>query len=111
MKILLFSLTLFVGQMMTMQDKPIVHLKPHTDLIEVTFAGSLLELSDAPETVYLPKLPPKPNGQGKQWSIDIKNFGPHPIKLASKTGFSTDLRVNQTVQVYSNGSAYFLRHP
>jgi hypothetical protein len=109
MKTFLFSLALFAGQMMTMQEKPVVHLKLHSDLIDVAFAGSLLELSNAPQIVHLPALPPRRDGQGNQWTIDIKNFGPRAIKVVGKAGFNVDIRVDQTVHVYSNGAAYFLK--
>jgi hypothetical protein len=109
MKALLISLAFFVGQMITMQDKPVVHLKPHKDTIEVSFAGSILELQDAPQYLHLPEYPPKPDAQGNQWAVDIKNFGPRAVTIVDKEHFSTTIHLNQTVHIYSNGTAYFLK--
>ena len=114
MKTLLISLALMAGQMITMQDKPVVRLKPHADIIDVEFAGSILELQNAPRYVHLPQFPPKPDPQGNRWSIDIKNFGPRPILIVHKGRysnalFSVEVKVSETVHIYSNGTGYFLK--
>ncbi len=108
MKALLISMALLTGQIMSMQDRPVVHLKPHSDLIEVGFSGSLLELQNAPESLRLPKLPPRPDGQGNQWFVDVKNFGPHPV-LIGGNNFTQQVGVGQTVHIYSNGTMYYLK--
>jgi hypothetical protein len=109
MKALLISLALMTGQMMSMQNKPVVHLAPHSNLIEVAFDGSMLELQNAPELLLLPKYPPKLNSQGEQWSVNIKNFGPHPVQVEDKQHFIARVEVSQTVHIYSNGTAYYLK--
>jgi hypothetical protein len=111
MKALLISLALFTGQMVSMQDKPVIHLKPHSDLIEVGFAGSILELQNAPAYLHLPKLPPKPDGQGNQWLVDIKNFGPHSVLVDDgvQNRFSVQIDVSQIVHIYSDGTRYYLK--
>jgi hypothetical protein len=106
MKTLLISLALFAGQMMSMQDKPVIHLKPHADIIDVEYGGSLLELQNAPEYVHLPDHAPKPDPQGNQWTIDIKNFGPRPVLIVDKAHFTVKINVSQTVHIYSNGIGY-----
>jgi hypothetical protein len=40
--------------MKALQDKPVVHLPPHRSAIQIDFGGKLLELINAPETVFLP---------------------------------------------------------
>jgi hypothetical protein len=109
MKAILVSLALLTGQMISMQGKPVVHLEPHSNLIEVAFAGSMLELQNAPEQLLLPKFPPKPNSEGKQWAVDVKNFGPHPVLIVDKDHFSTSVGVSQTIHIYSNGTAYYVK--
>ncbi|MFZ0747571.1 MAG: hypothetical protein WAM85_24415 [Terracidiphilus sp.] len=110
MKSLFLAFALFAGQAMILQDKPVVHLKPHTDIILQAFGASLLELSQAPQIVYLPAPPPKPDANGNQWTIDVKNFGPLPVTVADKGGFSTPVAVGQTIHILSNGSKYILKH-
>jgi len=110
MKPLLIALVLFAGQAITMQEKPVVHLKPHTDFIVEGFGSSLLELREAPQIVYLPPSPPKPDVSGKQWTIDVKNFGPTPVTVADKGTFKAPVAVGQTVHILSNGSKYTVKH-
>jgi len=109
MKALLISLALFAGQLITMQDKPVVHLKPHGDGIDTAFNGSVLELQNGPKIVHLPAEPPKPGSLGDEWTIDIKNFGPHLVTIVDKEHFSTTIHLNQTVHIYSNGTTYYLK--
>jgi hypothetical protein len=107
MNAFLISLTFLMGQMTSMQDKPVSHLKPHSEYIEAGFGGSRLELQNAPESLHLPKSPPKPDGQGNQWSVDIENFGPHPVVVDDRKRFSLQVGVSQTVHIYSNGILYY----
>jgi hypothetical protein len=107
MKTLLISLALFAGQMISMQEKPVVHLRPHADIIDVQYGGSLLELQNAPEYVHLPVQPPKADPQGTQWFIDIKNFGPRPVSIVDKAHFNLKINISQTVHIYSNGISYY----
>ena len=101
----------FAAPGLIMQDKPVVHLKPHTDITCEAFDTSLLELSQAPQIVYLPATPPKPNGKGQQWTIDVKNFGPLPVTVSDKGAFGVPVAVGQTVHILSsNGSKYIVRH-
>jgi hypothetical protein len=109
MKALLISLAVLTGQMISMQDKPVVHLKPHSDHIDVAFRGSLLELQNAPQIIHLPEFPPKPESQNDLWSVDVRNFGPRPIVIVDKEHFSARVGVSQTIHIYSNGTTYFLK--
>ena len=110
MKPVLIALVLFAGQAITMQDKPVVHLKPHTDIILEAFGSSLLELREGPQIVYLPASPPKPDVKGQQWTIDVKNFGPMPVTVADKGTFRGPVAVGQTAHILSTGSKYTVKH-
>lgn len=110
MKSLLLLLALFAGQAVTTQSKPVVHLKPNTNLIEANFAGSLVALISTPTSIHLPALPPNSDAKGLQWTVDVKNFGPLPVTVYGKGAFSVSIAVNQTVHIYSDGSRYFLKY-
>ena len=110
MKSMLFALIFLAGQAITMQDKPAVHLKPHSNAIEPVFRGMLVELSYAPATVYLPAPPPPPDNDGNPWSVDVKNFGPMPVTIVDKQNFNTTVSVNQTIHILANRQGYILKH-
>jgi hypothetical protein len=110
MKSMLFALIFIASQAITMQDKPVVHLRPHSDTIDPIFRGSLVELSNAPATVYLPASPPAPGTDGGPWSVDVKNFGPAPVTIVDKKNFNTTVSVNQTIHILANGQGYILKH-
>jgi hypothetical protein len=110
MKFIFFALIFIVGQAITMQDRPVVHLKPHANRIEPAFGGALVELSNAPTTVYLPATVPAPDANGNPWSIDVKNFGPAPVTIAGRQNFNTTVSVNQTIHILARGQDYVLRH-
>lgn len=110
MKSILFALIVIAGRVITMQDKPVVHLKPHSNTIDTNFRGSLVELSNAPATVYLPASPPAPDPDGNPWSIDFKNFGPKPVTIISEQNFTTTVNVNQTIHILAKRQGYVLKH-
>lgn len=110
MKSLLLGLILFAGQAITMQSKPVVHLRPNSNVIDPNFGGSLVELSNAPATVYLPASIPAPDASGDPWSIDVKNFGPAAVTISGKQNFTTIVAVNQTIHIQVNGQGYMLKH-
>lgn len=110
MKSLLIALALLVGQVNTMQSKPVVHLPPHQDRIGVSLGGKLLELANSPAAISLPVTPPKANDDGTPWTIDIKNLGPAAVTVTGSNAFKVQIMVNQAVQIFSNGSAYILKH-
>jgi len=110
MKPFVIALALFAGQAMTLQDKPVVHLRPHTNAIDATFRGSLLELSQPPATLFLPTPPPGPGDDGTPWTIDVKNFGPSPVTIVGRAPFSVPVAIGQTVHIVSNGRTYLLKH-
>jgi hypothetical protein len=108
MKPFLIYLALLVGQMNTLQGKPVVHLRPHRSMIEVEFGGMLLELMNGPSTVSLPVVPPKLDAQGNPWSVDVKNLGPVVVTIIGKAQFSQPVNPGQTLHIHSNGSIYIL---
>jgi hypothetical protein len=101
-------LVLALGQMNTMQKKDVVHLRPHQDMIEAGFDGKILELIHAPAVVHLPLFPPKGDAFGNSWEVDIRDFGPSPVTVVGKSGFSVQIGVGQMVRIYSNGARYSL---
>jgi hypothetical protein len=109
MRILFLCFVLFAGQMNSLQDKPVVHLKPHSTHIEIGFGGSLLELANASPIIDLPSRPPKTDMKNRPWSVDIKNFGPGVVTVNGPGQFSVAIEVGQTVHISSNGSIYSKR--
>jgi hypothetical protein len=75
---------LAVGQMVTLQNKPVVHLHPHNAGIRVEFGGKLLELIGAPDVVFLPISALARDVRGAPWSVDIKNLGPSAVVVATR---------------------------
>jgi len=106
MKILLIGLCLMIGQMTTLQERPVVHLQPHSGAIRADCGGKQLELVDAPATIYLPMAPPRLDFQGNPWSVDIRNLGPGAVTVVGASQFSLRIIMGQTVQVFSNGRSY-----
>jgi len=106
MKILLVSLAFIVAQMSTLQEKPVVHLGPHGDAVQIGFGGKLLELINAPAIIRLPKIPPKLDDEGEPWAVRIKNLGPNGVTVADTGHFKLQINVGQTVQIDSNGAEY-----
>jgi hypothetical protein len=108
MKSLIFLALLFV-QLNTHQEKPVVHLLPNRSIISVDFGGKVLELINAPPVIYLPAAPPKPDADGHQWVVDVKNLGPAAVTIQeNKSGFSVPVAVNQTVHIYARSRSYSL---
>jgi hypothetical protein len=101
-------MTLFAGQMNTLQDKPVVHLRAHQDFIPVEFGGDLVVFANGPTVVHLPNIPPKLDSQRMPWSVDLKNLGPGPVTIVGKAQFTVQVNVNRTVQIKSDGTAYSL---
>jgi len=100
---------LCTGQMNMLQSKQVVHLEPHRTMIDISFGGKLLELINAPTLVNLPKVAPKQDSEGNPWSLDVKNLGPSVVTVVTMVGapqFSINIKVNETVHIYSNGAAY-----
>jgi hypothetical protein len=110
MKSILFALIFITAQAVMIHDKPVVHLKPHTNAIEPSFGGSLVVLSNAPATVNLPATPPASDADGGPWSVDVKNFGPAPVTIVGNPNFNALVSVGQTVHICVNGQGYILKH-
>jgi hypothetical protein len=97
------------GQTNTLQDKQVVHLQPHSNVVRSDFGGKLLELLNAPAVISLPMAPPRRDAQGLPWSVDIRNMGPGAVTVVGTSQFSSRIIVGQTVQVVSNGTSYSLK--
>jgi hypothetical protein len=109
MKMLLLCSALLVGQINTLQNKPVVHLPANRDIIGFEYGGDLLQLSNSPAVMALPAVPPKVDSKGIPWSIDIKNLGPRQVTVVGKNQFSVPINIGRSVRIYSNGSAYSLK--
>jgi hypothetical protein len=110
MKNLLLGSVLFVGQMVTMQNKPLVHLKPNESQIDASCGGKTMELINAPAVILLPKHPPERDALGEPWQVAIKNLGPRAVTIQGERAFSVQVGVGTTTQISSNGVAYSLKH-
>lgn len=109
MKSLLLCAAIMAGQMITLQDRPVVHLVPNRSSISSDFGGKLLELINAPSTVSLPADPPRLDSKEEPWSLEIRNLGPAQVTKVDKQQFAVSLSVGRTVHVVSNGSMYVIR--
>jgi hypothetical protein len=92
--------------MHTLQDKPVVHLRPHQDVIPIEFGGDLVVITNGPTLVRLPNSPPILDSRRRPWSVEIKNLGPGSVTIVGKAQFSIRIDVNRTVQINSNGTIY-----
>lgn len=108
MKLRWIGLALLLGQMISMQAKPVVHLPPNRNVITADFGGKLLELVNAPATVYLPSIPPRGDSMNHPWSVDVENLGPDLVTIVGKRQFDVSVKVGQTVHINSTGSGYSL---
>jgi hypothetical protein len=106
MRILILLLALSAGQMNTLQDKPVVHLRPRQDSIPVEFGGDLLVLLNGPSVVHLPNLPPALDSQRRPWSVYVENLGPGTVTIVGGSVFDVAVSLNQTIRINSNGREY-----
>jgi hypothetical protein len=105
-KTALFCFALFIGQLPTLQDKPIVHLRPHQDFIPAEFGGDLVEFTNPPPVIQLPQLPPVKDPHGRPWQIELRNMGPGTVTIMGKAQFSLQIPVGKTVTIKSNDGNY-----
>jgi hypothetical protein len=108
MSILLMCMTMLAVQSITMQSKPVVHLPPHRADVIPAYGGKLLELIDAPATIFLPTDPDlvdEPDG----WSVDVRNLGPAPVTITDGAGFTMNIGAGQTLRIVRSGRTYVLK--
>lgn len=112
MRMLFRGLILLLGgQLISMQSRPVIHLQPHKNTIEARFGGDLVELLNAPAVIYLPQAPPRVDGHGAPWSVEVKNMGPASVVvIATQVQFQAAIRAGQTVHIDSNGATYLLKY-
>ena|ERR1035437_6081315 len=106
MRASVFYFALLAGQMNTLQQRTVVRLQPHQDVIKTEFGGKLVELINAPAVIQLPKLPPKQDSLGEPWSIEVRNLGPGKVTVVGNRLFSVLINAGQTAQIMSNGLNY-----
>jgi hypothetical protein len=102
-------LALLLGQVISLRSEPVVHLTPNRDVISAEFGGKLLELINAPATLYLPASPPESDSMNHPWFVDVKNLGPDAVVIDGRHAFRVHIAVGQTVHIHASGSGYLLR--
>ncbi len=106
MTALLLGYFLYIGQLNSMESKPIVHLQPNSPFIRAAFGGKTLDLINAPASISLPAVVPTQDLEGKPWAIDVKNLGPAAVTVVGNRGFSVKVTVGATVHIYTNDGMY-----
>jgi hypothetical protein len=84
MKLFLFCIALFVGQLQTSQNEEVVRLPPHASGISAFDGGKMVELLYAAPLLSLPKEPPRGNLKGGAWYVDVRNLGPNDVSLTGQ---------------------------
>jgi hypothetical protein len=105
-KALIVWMAILAAQMDTSIDRPVVHLRPHSDAIDMSFDGRLLELINAPPVIHLPTNSPRFASNAAQWTIEIKNFGPGAVTVVDAVQFCSVVSVGGTVRIEWNGISY-----
>jgi hypothetical protein len=106
MKTAVIFLALLAGQMYTLQDRPVVHLRPDQSSIPNDLGGDMVELTNAPHVIQLPKQPPTVDARGKPWSVDVKNMGPTSVTVVGRAQFSVLVPVGHVVRIQSTATGY-----
>jgi hypothetical protein len=104
MTIAIFCLMLFIGQVNT--SKKVVRLPPGKAAILQDYGGKLVELINAPADVGLPPVRRLP----ANWSVEIKNLGPHDVTIRNGDQLAVLLHPNESATIASRGSGYVRLH-
>lgn len=110
MKTTLIYLALLAGQMHTLQDGPIIHLRPDQNSIQNEYGGATVELSNSPKVIQLPRQPPTLDSRGKTWAVDVENSGPNPVTVVGRAGFSVQVPVGQVVHIKYTNTGFSTAH-
>jgi hypothetical protein len=105
MKISLIYLALLLVQFNTLQDKPVVLLQPHQNVIPSDLGGDLVELKNAPPQVQLPPLH-LTDSHGRPWAIEVKNLGPGTVTVVGRPQFHVELAVGHSVGIKATNAGY-----
>jgi hypothetical protein len=116
MKLFLFCLALFLGQLQTLAGEDVLRLlPPHASSIPTTAGGVMVELLHAPSIVRLPHPPPKTDQLGNAWYVDVKNLGPNdvtiedaPVSTQTEPQFVQLLHPKDIARIRAVGSGYVL---
>jgi hypothetical protein len=108
MKTILIYLAFFAGQYNTLQDKPVVRLQPHQDVIPQEFGGDLVELKDAPTQVQLPPLRLQ-DSHGRPWVIEVRNLGPGTVTIVGKSQFHVEVPIHHSLSIKATEAGYASR--
>jgi hypothetical protein len=111
MKLFLFCVALFAGQLHTSQNEAVVRLPPHVSAIPISDGGKMVELLYAAVTLSLPKQTPPADAEGKPWYVDVRNLGPGEVALEGNDGFVVHLQPKQVVRIRTAGHTYSVSTP
>jgi hypothetical protein len=111
MKLFLFCIALFAGQLQTSQNEAVVRLPPHAVLIPAADGGKMVELLYAAPSLSLPKQIPAMQVDGKAWYVDVRNLGPGEVALEGVGGFGVQLQPKQVVRIRAAGNTYSATKP
>jgi hypothetical protein len=105
MKTFLIYLAFFVGQYNTLQDKPVVRLLPHQDVIPQEYGGDMVELMNSAMQVQLPPLRLL-DSHGRPWAIEVRNLGPNTVTIVGGAQFHVEVPVHHTVSLRATVAGY-----
>jgi hypothetical protein len=111
MKLFLFCVALFAGQLQTSQNEAVVRLPPHVLAIPIADGGKMVELLYAAPSLSLPKQVPSADAEGKAWYVDVRNLGPGEVALEGVEGFVVHLQPKQVVRIRAAGNTYTATKP
>ena len=106
MRSVIFGIALLSGQLITSQEKPVVHLASKAVVIPAVFGGKLLELINAPAVIRLPLQPAKTDMSGNPWLVEVKNLGPRPVSIRDDKTFKIEVIEGQTVKIGWDGQRF-----
>ena len=111
MKLFLFCIALFAGQLQSSQNEVVVRLPPHVSGIPVSDGGKMVELLNAAPSLWLPKQIPAANAEGKPWYVDVRNLGPGEVVFEGADGFVVHVQPKQVVRIRTAGNTYSVTRP
>jgi hypothetical protein len=111
MKLFLFCIALFAGQLHPSQSEAVVRLPPHVSAILTSDGGKMVELLYAAPSLSLPKQIPAADAEGKPWYVDVRNLGPGEVALEGADGFVVHVQPKQVVRIRTAGSTYSVTRP
>jgi hypothetical protein len=111
MRASLFCLVLIAAQLSSSlaqlnSSQEVVRLPSHVGTISPSHGGKLVQLLNAPSSIFLPSQPPQTDSQAHPWHVDIKNLGPGNVTVQDHSHFAVLLHPNQLVHIHVMGNTY-----